>query len=132
MCLRWDGSCIFYFTSSSLSILFICFSMVVFLLSTESRSSLSSVCICLVLVVALFVGVWRIVFLYILLELTVSLLLALILAYGAQPQKVGACNYLILFRVFRAISLLWVSLGEPSLESGLSQISFPLDFWALV
>lgn len=64
--------------------------------------------------------------------MTVAFLLILVLSYGAQPQKVRACSYLILFRVFRAISLLWVVLSDASLDSGMSEINFSIDTWVLI
>lgn len=55
--LRWGGRYLFYSTSCSLLVLFLCLSVSIFVLHTEVRYSLSQMGVYLSLVVALFVGV---------------------------------------------------------------------------
>lgn len=122
--LSWNGTLLFYQSSVSLSLVVLSFAVILFIRISESRSSVKVQRVFLRFLVIFLRGAVSFVFVYILLEVSVIFLIILLLSYGAQPQKIGAFQYLIFFSVFRRIPLLGVALVDFSVIA-------PSDRWVL-
>lgn len=131
----WSGGCLVVRCGAGYGLLLLSLATLLFVFLRETRYSLLGLASVLCFMVYIFVVLESYLFFYLVLEVTLFPLLLLLLAYGAQPQKVGASSFLVFYGVLRRVPLLWrvLSLGGSCLGFFLSGLfdTFVLVFLSL-